>query len=75
MQQDAGGRTFANFGADNTEPDPGAPDYGIWSGNRCERERIIDWFGPTDFRAARAFVQAHAHANAPSKTENTNADD
>lgn len=43
---------FASFAADNTSADDLAPGYGIWAGNRCERERIVDWFGPTDFRRA-----------------------
>lgn len=41
---------FAQFGADNTD------DEG-WGGNRCEGERIRDWFGPSDFRAAREWLE------------------
>lgn len=43
---------FANFAADNTVDDASGWAGGIWAGNRCERERIVDWFGPSDFRAA-----------------------
>jgi len=45
-------KPFAAFAQDNTEADPSSPGYGIWSGNRCEGERIRDWFGPTDFHRA-----------------------
>lgn len=46
-------KPFAQFAEDNTEADAGAPGYGVWAGNRCEGDRIRDWFGPTDFYRAR----------------------
>ena len=24
-----------------------------WAGSTCQRDRIVDWFGPSDFRSAR----------------------
>lgn len=47
-------RPFAQWAEDTVVEDPFSPGYGIWGGNRCERERIVDWFGPTDFYRARA---------------------
>lgn len=38
---------FSTFAEQNTDEDG-------WAGTRCEGERIRDWFGPTDFRRARA---------------------
>lgn len=47
---------FKSFAEDNTAADPFEPSRGIWSGNRCERNRIVDWFGPSDFRLAAQVV-------------------
>lgn len=41
---------FADFGVNNTDADG-------WGGTRCEGERIRDWFGPSEFRAARQFAE------------------
>jgi hypothetical protein len=49
-------RPFANYAADNTAADPASPGFGVWDGNGCERERIVDWFGPTDFHRASALL-------------------
>ena len=38
---------FADFAERNTD------DEG-WAGTQCQRERVCDWFGPSDFRAARS---------------------
>lgn len=37
---------FASFAANNTDDDG-------WAGTQCQRERIVDWFGPSDFITAR----------------------
>lgn len=29
-------------------------DENGWTENACQKDRIVDWFGPSDFRAARA---------------------
>lgn len=50
-------KPFGSFGADNTTNDPGSVGFGVWEGNRCERERIVDWFGPTDFRRAAQLTE------------------
>lgn len=42
---------FSTFGRHNT-------DERGWSGLRCENERIRVWFGPADFRAALAAMEA-----------------
>jgi multidrug efflux pump subunit AcrA (membrane-fusion protein) len=47
---------FLSWAADNVAPDPSDTLCGIWAGNRCERERIVDWFGPTDFRRLAALA-------------------
>jgi len=39
-------KPFATFAENNTD------DEG-WAGSTCQRDRIVDWFGPSDFRAAR----------------------
>jgi hypothetical protein len=44
-------KPFANFAMDNTDGDG-------WAGNRCERDRIADWFGPSDFQAVLAALSA-----------------
>lgn len=44
-------RPFADFAEDNIE-------HGAWGGNRCERERINVWFGPSDFERARAALRS-----------------
>ena len=33
-----------------------ADEHG-WTDNACQKDRIVDWFGPSDFRAARALIQ------------------
>ena len=38
-------RPFATFAENNTDDDG-------WAGT-CQRDRIVDWFVPSDFRAAR----------------------
>lgn len=37
---------FARFAESNTDGEG-------WAGSRCERERIVDWFGPSDFITVR----------------------
>jgi hypothetical protein len=34
-------------------------DENGWTDNACQNDRIVDWFGPSDFRAARRFIEAH----------------
>lgn len=36
---------FAVFAGNNTD------EHG-WAGSECQRERVCDWFGPSEFRAA-----------------------
>lgn len=60
---------FANFAADNTEPDTSDPTCGIWSDSSCDRERISYWFGPTDFRRAFNAVAAAKAASPPNPGE------
>ena len=43
-------RPFAQFAEWNTDNEG-------WAGTQCQRERIVDWFGPTDFRRARAALE------------------
>jgi hypothetical protein len=38
-------RPFATFAENNTDDDG-------WAGSSCQRDRICDWFGPSEFRAA-----------------------
>lgn len=44
---------FATWAADNTDSEG-------WAGNLCEGDRVRDWFGPSEFRAARTAYQALA---------------
>lgn len=52
---------FATFAANNVDEEG-------WAGLRCERERIVDWFGPSDFRRAALAVTALA-SSAPATGE------
>jgi len=47
-------RPFAEFGADNTGDD-GWNNVGL---STC-KDRVVDWFGPSDFRRAAAFIATH----------------
>lgn len=42
---------FAVFADDNA-------DAHGWAGLGCQKERIVDWFGPSDFHSARAALRA-----------------
>jgi hypothetical protein len=45
---------FATFAKNNTDEDG-------WTEGACKGERIVDWFGPSDFRAALEALRSQEH--------------